>query len=76
MHPAVRALGTLLRLVGISSPEDTASRPSATGPQTGKPAAPPSWRSSSDPSQPAANPPAPTSSSASSAAPKDNPPSV
>jgi hypothetical protein len=54
MHPAVRVLGTLLRLVGISSPEDTEPH---TAPQAApqKPAsAPPSWRSATPPkSQPA-----------------------
>jgi hypothetical protein len=37
MNPVVRALGKVLRLVGISSPEDAVAKPkSATGP--------PSWR--------------------------------
>ena len=41
MHPIVRTLGKLLRLVGISSPEDTATAPaSAVGD-------PPSWRTKS-----------------------------
>jgi hypothetical protein len=37
MHPVVRAVGKVLRLVGISSPEDAAPRPKAKGD-------PPSWR--------------------------------
>jgi hypothetical protein len=37
MHPLTRAIGKVLRLVGISSPEDAA--PKAKGP-----ADPPSWR--------------------------------
>jgi hypothetical protein len=37
MNPVVRALGTILRLVGISSPEDAAPKPKPTG-------GPPSWR--------------------------------
>jgi hypothetical protein len=37
MHPAIRALGKVLRLVGISSPEDAvAKQEEANGP--------PSWR--------------------------------
>ena len=37
MHPAIRALGKVLRLVGISSPEDAlAKKDEANGP--------PSWR--------------------------------
>jgi hypothetical protein len=48
MHPAVRALGNLLRLVGISSPEDTELHPAAPA----KPAAPPSWRSAPAPAPP------------------------
>ena len=37
MHPAIRALGKVLRLVGISSPEDSvAKQEDANGP--------PSWR--------------------------------
>jgi hypothetical protein len=41
MHPNVRTLGKLLRLVGISSPEDAAAAPaSAVGD-------PPSWRTKS-----------------------------
>jgi hypothetical protein len=40
MNPVVRALGKVLRLVGISSPEDTAdtaAKPKSAG-------GPPSWR--------------------------------
>jgi hypothetical protein len=37
MNPVVRALGKVLRLVGISSPEDAAAKPKQTG-------GPPSWR--------------------------------
>ncbi len=37
MHPVVRALGKVLRLVGISSPEDSL-------PQPQEKAGPPSWR--------------------------------
>ena len=37
MHPVVRALGKVLRLVGISSPEDAEARKEKSG-------APPSWR--------------------------------
>jgi hypothetical protein len=37
MNPLMRALGTVLRLVGISSPEDTR-------PKTKSSAEPPSWR--------------------------------
>jgi hypothetical protein len=66
MHPAVRALGTLLRLVGISSPEDTATDPV-------KPAGPPSWRSAPPPTS-ASAPPQPAASS--STPPSTNPPSV
>ena len=69
MHPAVRALGTLLRLVGISSPEDTESHPA----ESAKPADPPSWRSSPPPSAPL--PPAPPPAS-SSTPPGNNPSSV
>ena len=39
MHPAVRAIGKVLRLVGISSPEDSEAKPNAVG-------GPPSWRNS------------------------------
>ena len=40
MHPAIRALGKVLRLVGISSPEDAlAKKEEANGP--------PSWRRAS-----------------------------
>jgi hypothetical protein len=38
MRPFVRVIGKVLRLVGISSPEDTLARPAA-------PSDPPSWRS-------------------------------
>ena len=71
MHPAVRALGTLLRLVGISSPEDTAPHPTAIGTEQRKPLGPPSWRSPGDAATP--NPPATTSPPTPS---KDNQPSV
>ena len=37
MHPAVRAIGKVLRLVGISSPEDSEAKPDVVG-------GPPSWR--------------------------------
>ena len=37
MNPVVRALGKVLRLVGISSPEDAAAKPKPAG-------TPPSWR--------------------------------
>ena len=37
MRPFVRVIGKVLRLVGISSPEDTAIRPAV-------PSDPPSWR--------------------------------
>jgi len=37
MHPAIRALGKVLRLVGISSPEDAAAKPETAD-------GPPSWR--------------------------------
>jgi hypothetical protein len=47
MHPVVRALGKVLRLVGISSPEDAAPKPKAKGD-------PPSWR---DPKPPATEQP-------------------
>lgn len=50
MHPAVRVLGTLLRLVGISSPEDTETHPA----EPVKPADPPSWRSAPPPTLPSA----------------------
>jgi hypothetical protein len=76
MHPAVRLLGILLRLVGISSPEDTAPHPShptypsESGRESRKPVGPPSWRS---PSPAPANPPA---STLPPPPPKDNQPSV
>jgi hypothetical protein len=41
MNPFVRAIGKVLRLVGISSPEDAARKPK---PKTA--ADPPSWRDS------------------------------
>jgi hypothetical protein len=69
MHPAVRALGTLLRLVGVSSPEDTATHPA----EAAKPAGPPSWRSAPLPTPPPA-PPQPAASS--STPPSKDPPSV
>jgi hypothetical protein len=37
MHPVVRALGKVLRLVGISSPKDAKAKKEAAG-------GPPSWR--------------------------------
>jgi hypothetical protein len=37
MHPVVRALGKILRLVGISSPEDAEAKRETAG-------GPPSWR--------------------------------
>jgi hypothetical protein len=37
MNPVVRVLGNVLRLVGISSPEDAAAKPKPAG-------GPPSWR--------------------------------
>jgi hypothetical protein len=37
MHPAIRALGKVLRLVGISSPEDALAKPEGEN-------GPPSWR--------------------------------
>ncbi len=37
MHPAIRALGKVLRLVGISSPEDAVAKPEEAN-------GPPSWR--------------------------------
>jgi hypothetical protein len=37
MNPVVRALGKVLRLVGISSPEDAVAKPKPVG-------GPPSWR--------------------------------
>jgi hypothetical protein len=40
MHPVVRTFGKLLRLVGISSPEDSEAKP-----QTRSAGDPPSWRS-------------------------------
>src|ERR1035437_9109157 len=39
MNPVVRAIGKVLRLVGISSPEDSVAKPKAA-------ADPPSWRES------------------------------
>jgi hypothetical protein len=39
MNPVVRAMGKVLRLVGISSPEDAAPKPKTA-------AGPPSWRDS------------------------------
>jgi hypothetical protein len=43
MNPVVRVLGRILRLVGISSPEDAAAR---------KNAAPPSWKKPADSQKP------------------------
>jgi hypothetical protein len=42
MNPVVRALGKVLRLVGISSPEDSAPKPKRAGD-------PPSWRDAKNP---------------------------
>jgi hypothetical protein len=42
MNPIVRQLGKILRLVGISSPEDAVAR---------KKAAPPSWKNTAQPSK-------------------------
>ena len=42
MHPLVRTFGKLLRLVGISSPEDSA-------PKIKNAADPPSWRNVAEP---------------------------
>jgi hypothetical protein len=42
MNPIVRALGKVLRLVGISSPEDALPKPKTA-------ADPPSWRNPSPP---------------------------
>jgi hypothetical protein len=41
MNPVVRAIGNLLRLVGVSSPEDTLPKPKGQ-------ADPPSWRDVAD----------------------------
>jgi hypothetical protein len=48
MNPLMRVLGTVLRLVGVSSPEDT--RLGAKN----NPAAPPSWRKPAEPENPSA----------------------
>ena len=50
MHSAVRALGNLLRLAGISSPEDTERHPA-------KPATPASRRSTTPPAPSPLRPP-------------------
>jgi hypothetical protein len=42
MNPFVRAIGKVLRLVGISSPEDSAVKPKSSSD-------PPSWRDSKPP---------------------------
>lgn len=42
MNPVVRALGKVLRLVGISSPEDAKAKPKSK-------TDPPSWRQSKKP---------------------------
>jgi len=42
MNPLVRALGTVLRLVGISSPEDTRAKAKSS-------AEPPTWRKPAEP---------------------------
>jgi hypothetical protein len=42
MHPVVRALGKVLRVVGISSPEDALEKRAEAG-------GPPSWRTSKPP---------------------------
>jgi hypothetical protein len=66
MHPAVRVLGTLLRLVGISSPEDTAPHPTAKAREAAK-----------QPAGPSAHPPVRSPASTSPPTPpKDNQPSV
>jgi hypothetical protein len=44
MNPVVRAIGKVLRLVGISSPEDSVAKPKSAGD-------PPSWRDSKPPKQ-------------------------
>jgi hypothetical protein len=45
MNALVRALGTVLRLVGISSPEDTRPKAKST-------AEPPTWRKPAEPKAP------------------------
>lgn len=42
MHPLVRAIGKVLRLVGISSPEDSLPKPAEASD-------PPSWRNQTPP---------------------------
>jgi hypothetical protein len=42
MRPIIRAIGKVLRLVGISSPEDAIQKPAAASD-------PPSWRTPSQP---------------------------
>jgi hypothetical protein len=46
MNPLMRALGMMLRLVGVSSPEDTL-------PSAKEQAGPPSWRTPAKPESPA-----------------------
>jgi hypothetical protein len=48
VKPVVRLLGRILRLVGISSPEDAAAR---------KKAAPPSWKTTAQPGKTGENGP-------------------
>jgi hypothetical protein len=45
MNPLMRVVGTVLRLVGISSPEDTRPKAKST-------AEPPSWRKPAEPKAP------------------------
>ena len=45
MHPVIRALGKVLRLVGISSPEDAQAKQEAAGGL-------PSWRKTASAAQP------------------------
>jgi len=45
MHPAVRVIGKVLRLVGISSPDDALPKPK-------DPSDPPSWRTAPKPHAP------------------------
>ena len=45
MHPVVRVIGKVLRLVGISSPEDALPKPKDASD-------PPSWRTTPKPAKP------------------------